>query len=280
MGTPRFLAPRDVLVDGTFAVGSVFWVAQGQRAGVRVAVKRLKPRMQQEPRAHEALQREVDTLGRAHHWALPALLDHGSDAAGPFIVQTWAEGQSLARLVARGPIPPTILEPMARGAFAALAEIHALSDAEGPLELALGDLSPEDLVLGTQPGSISFVDLGQASFRGAPSHPDARGTVPFAPPEVTAGEVRWSQASDVYALAALLVLGAVGEPPCETRGPARLVEIAERGLSLHAFRRVSGLSPRLVATFARATAWRAADRLATAAEISAALLASEAQPDA
>lgn len=265
--TPPFLAPAGLVFHRLVAAGSVFLVAEVGSGGERLVCKRLTPRMRDEPLARAAVTREVGALGLAVHDALPRLVAHGEDENGPFIVETCAPGTSLADLVARGPLPPPMLARLVRAAFGALSEIHALSDERGRLELAIADLAPDDLILGKRPGSLCFVDLGQACWRDHPPGKGLRGTLPFAPPEVARGDALWSQASDVYALAAMMVFAAVGREPCRTVGPARLVEIAERGLDLSVFERSAALSPRDREALIAAVAYAAGDRLATAATV-------------
>lgn len=265
--TPPFRPPTGVTLGRVVAAGSVFLVAEVKRGEIDAICKRLTPRMRHEPLARAAVEREVGALGLATHDALPRLLDHGNDEHGPFILETRATGTSLAALVARGPLPPAMLARLIRAAFVALHEIHALSDERGRLELAIADLAPDDLIIGPRPGMLWFVDLGQSSWRDHPPGERQRGTLPYAPPEVARGEARWTQASDVYALAAMMVFAAVGRPPCRTEGPARLVEISERGLDLTAFTGAAVLAARDEAALAAAVAYIPDDRLGTAAGV-------------
>lgn len=220
-----FVAPPGVILRRFLGVGTIFEVATVEHAQTVCVCKRLTPRMRAEPRAHAAMDREVGFLQRARHVAVPRLLGRGDDQHGPYVLQTKAPGQSLASLAERGPLPDDMLLRVASAAFGALAEIHALPD-----ELVLGDLSPDDLFLGRKRGSVCFVDFGQASWRGRPGAPDERGTLPFVPPEVARGEARWTQTSDVYALAALMLFAAIGGDFCTSSGAARLAEIGEHGV--------------------------------------------------
>ena len=220
-----FVAPAGVVLGRFLGVGTIFEVALVEVDGTSCVCKRLTPRMRTEPRAHAAMEREVGFLERVQHPAVPRLLGRGDDAHGPYVLQTKAPGQSIASLAERGPLPADMLLSVATAAFAALAEIHARPD-----ELALGDLSPEDLFVGKKRGAVCFVDFGQASWRGRAGAPDERGTLPFVPPEVARGEARWTQRSDVYALAALMLFAATGSDFCTSTGAARLAEIGERGI--------------------------------------------------
>jgi serine/threonine protein kinase len=131
-----------------------------------------------------------------------------------------------------------MLRALARAAFAALAELHAIADEHGPLDLAHGDLGPDHVMIGPatrRPGRVCFVDFGMASTRDDPARAGERGTLPFIAPEVARGEQIGDQRNDVYALAATMAFAALGRDPCKSAdAAARLVEIGERGVDLEA----------------------------------------------
>ncbi len=256
-----FAAPSGTEMLRILGMGTIFVVALVEVSNTTCVCKRLTPRMRGEPRARRAAKREAHFLSMARHDALPQLIAHGDDEHGPFILESEAEGISLASLVARGPLPSAVIMAIAQSAYAAMAEIH-----EQPQEFALGDLSPEDLFIGHRRGAIGFVDFGQSSWRGRPAEPEERGTLPYAPPEVTRGDALWTQASDVYALAALMVFAAIGEVPCRTEGAARIAEIADQGLDLDL---VAGcrLARRAKKSLAAALAFDPHHRTTTAADV-------------
>jgi serine/threonine-protein kinase len=221
----HFEAPAGAEVELTRGAGTTFLVAVLTFDGHTCIGKRLTPRMADEPLGHAAVERERQLLTMVDHPALPRLLHHGTDDFGPFLIETRAPGRSLAELVAQGPLPSSMLTELTRAAFGALADIH-----RHPRGVALGDLTPEDLFVGHRRGEVCFVDFGQSSWRERPPEGAERGTLPYTPPEVARGEARWTQASDVYALAATLLHAAVGREPCDAMGPARLIQIADHGL--------------------------------------------------
>ena len=219
------LVPPGLVADGPSVAGSIFVVTAVRRGSALLVLKRLRPRMLAEPAALDALDREAEVLTRMRHPALVELVERSKDAHGPYLVETRAPGRSLAELAARGPLPAPLWVALAEAAFSALAELHA----EG---LALGDLSPEDIIAGERAGQLAFVDLGQASWEGRPPLPEARGTLPFVPPAVAAGHVPWSQAADTYALAAILAFAAAGRRLSSREGGALLVEVVEGRLDI------------------------------------------------
>nr|WP_153824918.1 protein kinase [Polyangium spumosum] len=217
--------------------GSVFEVALVREGDHELVCKRLVPRALAAREGRVAMVREARLLSRIEHPALPALVRVGSDARGPFVLETFARGTSVASLVegwkARGKqVPRALVRHVAIEALAALAEVHALADEEGPLEVVHGDLGPAHVLMGPL-GEARFVDLGAARFRGleAELETDDRGTLPYAAPEIVSGAAKPSQATDVYAMAATLLFLATGERLCEAESEAaKLAEVATRGL--------------------------------------------------
>lgn len=191
--------------------GSVFEVALVKDPAGRVLVCK---------RSHQheagALERERDLLFRAreHGLPLPALVSAGSDARGPFLVETKASGTPVRASWSEGAkLDASTWLLLAQESTEALARLHAWTDDEGPMSFVHGDISPDNLFFGP-PDSIVFIDLSSATWRDAPDpvFPHDRGTVPYAAPEILREEERASAASDTYALAATLLAAAVGPP--------------------------------------------------------------------
>jgi serine/threonine-protein kinase len=272
------------LVEGTtlaceIGAGSSFHVAIVAWRGMRVICKRLRPSAAAEPAVQAALARERELLGRAHHPALPVRLAAGSDAAGPYLIESLFEAVPVRRLLAtwieRGqPVPAGLVAELARASFAALAGVHALGTAAGPLELVHGDLGPDNVLVGKH-NEIHFVDFGLARWRGMDAAlvgPAERGSLPYVAPELARGEVAPSQATDVFALAAAWAFAALGREPCAARdAPTMLVELAEHGLDVAALERRADLDDSVRAALARALAFEPAARLRSAADVLARL---------
>jgi serine/threonine protein kinase len=264
-----FLAPLDS--------GTVFHVALVRDGEATLVCKRLLPRVREEPAARAAMAREGLVLGRARHPALPALRGLGTDAAGPYLVETFIPGASVRALVeawrARGQdVPAHLVAHVAASASAALAALHGLADARGPILFSHGDLCPEHVMLGPH-GEVAFIDLGAA--RSADTGPALatadRGTLPYAAPEVARGEAPPDQRADVYALAATLLHLAVSGPIAASVGEAALLlTIGERGISPALCDRAA-LPPGAREALKRALALDPAERLADAAALAEAL---------
>jgi serine/threonine protein kinase len=273
-----YAAPDGTTLVATLGGGSVFDVALVRDGARDVVCKRLAPRAAREPAGRAALVREAKALALAQHPALPALIRVGADARGPFLIETHVAGTSARGLVeawrARGEaVPPRLVAHLAAASAAALAELHALADAAGPIAFSHGDLGPDHLILGPI-GEVRFVDLGAARFRGMEASLESgdRGTLPFVAPEVARGEASPSAATDVYALAATLLFLASGEPLTTAReASAMLLEIGERGVRRELLGRAAGLDDAARDALSRALAPDPADRSASARDLAAAL---------
>ncbi len=242
--------------------GSIFEVALLETDGTRCVGKRIRSRMLGEDLAKHAFGREHALLSAVEHPSVPRLIDVGEDQAGPYLLESWAEGVSLrlwseARRSANAQVSQAAQIALANRSFGRLAEFHALADESGALELVHGDLSPDHIIIADN-GDVAFIDFGQSSGRGLP-HPLAvgeRGTMPYAAPERLRGEGA-SQAGDVYALAACFAFLALGRSPIEELGSdaALLVQLAEQGLD------ASTLAPLVDPPAAQESAWLRALRL-------------------
>jgi serine/threonine protein kinase len=273
-----YAAPPGTELVAPIGAGSVFDVALVRQAGRALVCKRLVPPAAREAAGRAAIVREARFLSLARHPALPLLQRVGTDAAGPFLLETRMEGASIRALVEgwqrRGArVPPHLVAHLASAAAGALAEIHALADTDGPLDLVHGDLGPDHVLMGSL-GEARFVDFGAARFRGMEANLSFgdRGTLPFVAPEVARGDASPSQTGDVYALAATLLFLATGAPIAAAREQgALLLEIGERGLSLARCDDAVGLAPRGREALRAALALDPAARIQTARALAEAL---------
>jgi serine/threonine-protein kinase len=201
--------------------------------------KTLARSLTDEPEARAALAREASFLSLASHPSIPRLVQVGKDERGPFIVEEAMLGRTLAEVSASWDplVPRTLALHVAREAARALYEIHHLKDARGPLRLVHGDPSADNVILSPD-ARVRFVDFGESSHRDAePRSVTQSGTAPYAAPELLRGEAAPSVATDIYALAAVLIAFATGVPLRPEREEAvRLVRLAEEGIDVTALR--------------------------------------------
>jgi serine/threonine protein kinase len=257
--------------------GSLFDVTLGREDGRSVVMKRILPRFRREPEAAFALVREAKVLAALRHAALPELVRVGSDEEGPFLVETFVAGTSVRQLVdswsSRGGVPPRLAAHVTQQAFTVLAELAALSGADGPLDFVHGDIGPDHVLLGPA-GEARFIDFGASSIHGLERSLTSagRGTLPFVAPEVARGDAPPGHASDVYALAATaLFLASSGKPLCHAVSEAAmLLEVGTQGVQTGLFDEIAAFRPRERAALAGALAVDPWHRTAKAAEVATA----------
>jgi serine/threonine-protein kinase len=271
-------APEGTELVQRIGAGSVFHVAVIRAAGRVLVCKRLTTRAVNEPAGRAAIVREARVLSLAKHPALPSLVKVGTDAHGPFLLETRVEGASIRALVdgwrSRGKrVPPLFVRHIVRASIEALAEVHDLADEAGPLGIVHGDLGPDHLIVAPL-GEARFIDFGAARFRGMDDSllTDDRGTLPYVAPEIARSEASPSAVGDVYALAATLLLLASGGPIVSARDEAAtLVEVGERGVRVELLEQAEGLLPSERAALRAALAIDPAARTKTARSLLSAL---------
>ncbi|MEV6926300.1 serine/threonine-protein kinase, partial [Dactylosporangium sp. NPDC051485] len=155
--------------------------------------------------------REVELVAKLDSVYTARLL--GADAAGspPWLATEYLPGVTLAELEElAGALPEELVRRLGQGLAAGLADIHAA-------EIVHRDLKPSNVML--LPGGLKIIDFGISR-----PHDGARltasyhfhGTVGYVAPERFAG-LPGTGASDVFALAAILVRAATGRLPFEGR---------------------------------------------------------------
>jgi len=232
-----FAAPLGTTLVGPLGAGSTCDVARVRTdAGLSVACKRLLPQHRTSHAARVALAREARALELARHPSIPVLIGVGSDACGPFVLESLVEGPSLREVKAhwRGRVPFTLACHASAEAARILRELHALADEGGPVALVHGDVAPDNLRLGAF-GAVGILDFGHARTRSFTRDLDtgALGTPPYLAPELVRGEAVPTASTDVYALAATAAwLLLDGEQPLvgASNDAAMWLEIGERGL--------------------------------------------------
>ncbi len=227
-------------------MGATFEVHVHYEKGRELALKRLLPRMRNEPKARAALAREAHFLTAIKHPALPELVRIGSDEKGPFVIETRVNGASIRQIVeywsGRGGAPHRLSVHIAAEAFRTLGEVAAMADSEGPLSPVHGDIGPDHLFLGPA-GEVRFIDFGAGRFRNmpAPLLGEDRGTLPFSAPEVVRGDALPSPASDVYSMAATVLFLIAGRSLCDAKETsAMLLEVGSRGIKRELFNEAKG----------------------------------------
>jgi hypothetical protein len=166
---------------------------------------------------------------------VPRLRGVGTDAGGPFLLETIVAGASLRELrdAWDGAVPLALAAHVGLEAARLVERLHALEDEAGRIELVHADLCPDNLRF-AETGKVGLLDFGHARVRGAaPAAGSPRGAPAYLAPELARGEVAPSQATDVYALAATVAWLALHGPSplVDPSGEAALLaSVGDRGI--------------------------------------------------
>ncbi|MFE6287539.1 serine/threonine-protein kinase [Streptomyces sp. NPDC057877] len=231
----RLLAGRYRLVErlGSGATGTV-WRAYDERAGREVAVK--EPRLPGDPegeeyrRAAHRLYREARAAARVEHPSAVSVHDvvveEGDGADGlPWIVMELVRGETLDRLIGRGPLDPPEAARIGLAVLGALRAAHSVG-------IVHRDVKPANVLVESGSGRVVVTDFGMAN--------GGDGDEGFVAPERIAGRGA-GPASDLWSLGALLAAsvegGGVLEPliaRLRAVDPARRPEPGEAAATLAA----------------------------------------------
>ena len=140
---------------------------------------------------------------------VPRLVALGDLSATPFIAMEWIEGESLARIIERAPLPLADVVRVGAALADAVSSVHEQ-------EVIHLDLKPENFILRAT-GEAVLLDFGFAHHA---RYPDllaeeaqfAAGSAPYVSPEQLHGD-RSDPRSDLFALGILLYELATGEQP-------------------------------------------------------------------
>lgn len=174
--------------------------------------------------AVERWRREVTAMGRlSNHPNIVAVYSGGVTADGsPYLVMPYVPGGSLRdRLTTDGPLSPAEVASFGSRLAAALATAHAA----GVLHR---DVKPDNVLLSPY-GEPQLTDFGIARLLDATvtATSSVHATIPYAPPEVLAGQPA-TEAADVYGLGATLFACLTGAAPFPSSSEDSLVALVGR----------------------------------------------------
>lgn len=171
------------------------------------------------------LRAEFLALARLEHDNIVRVFDYGLTAAGDdYFTMELVDGRDL-RAVAPPPSDPVFYQ-LVGGVLRALAFLHARG-------IVHADVKPSNVlvcerVLVTEPArAAKLLDFGLAAHAADPSAAAARGTFPYAAPEVYAGRV--DARSDLYALGVLLYELVTGQTPFSGTDVGDVIRRQRRG---------------------------------------------------
>lgn len=194
------------LGQGGFA--NVF-LANDIQTDERVVIKVPHSGQLEDPAIHERFKREMEIGKLLDHPDIPSALAI-SDGNPPYLVLTYVEGRSLAKILDENksfPIEQTM------GIMANLLDTLHYCHQKGVYHR---DLKPENLLLASD-GRLKIIDFGIALMEGAPrvtwrGFSGLMGTPEYMAPEQIRGE-RGSAATDIYAIGCLTYHMLAGNPP-------------------------------------------------------------------
>ena len=198
---------------GQGGMGAVYR-AWDLRLNIPVAVKEMVPQPGIDPHTLAQLRQqfyqEAQVLARLNHPNLVRVTDYFEEWGNAYLVMDFAEGQSLADLIAaRGPLPEAQVLEWARQLLDALAYCHS----QGVIHR---DIKPQNIIIRPD-GQAVLVDFGLVKLWD-PRDPRTRtvvramGTPEYAPPEQW-GAGHTDPRSDLYSLGATLYHALTGQAP-------------------------------------------------------------------
>ncbi|HUK62161.1 MAG TPA: serine/threonine-protein kinase, partial [Dongiaceae bacterium] len=207
VGRYRIVAPL-----GTGGMGVVYR-ATDPRLDREVAIKVIRDDALANDEARRRFKLEARVLSRLLHPGIATLFDLDSDDRTEFLVMEYVPGQTLAELLAGGPLP----ESRARAIAVEIAEALQAAHEQGVIHR---DLKPGNVVI-TPRGRAKVIDFGLAhlvaggagsvAMSSAAGTPSFAGTVPYMAPEQV--QQRGVDArTDLYALGLLVFEMITGRP--------------------------------------------------------------------
>ncbi|PYQ51047.1 MAG: serine/threonine protein kinase [Acidobacteria bacterium] len=201
------------LIDrlGAGGMGEV-WRAEDTRLLRSVAIKILSERIANDPEWKARFLREARTIAQMNHPNIATIYSIEQEAEKLFIVMELVEGESLATVLARGPLPPQEAVRMMQQVAEALAEAHEKG-------VVHRDVKPDNVIVGKR--SVKVLDFGIAkqlvSSTETPTLTQAGlivGTPFYMSPEQALGKPVDAR-SDLFSLGVVLYEALTGKRPFE-----------------------------------------------------------------
>jgi serine/threonine-protein kinase len=201
------------LIDrlGAGGMGEV-WRAEDTRLLREVAIKILSERIANDPEWKARFLREARTIAQMNHPNIATIYSIEQEAEKLFIVMELVEGESLATVLAKGPLPPPEAVRIIRYVAEALAEAHEKG-------IVHRDVKPDNVIVGKR--GTKVLDFGIAkqlvSTTDSPTLTQAGlivGTPFYMSPEQALGRPVDAR-SDLFSLGVVLYEALAGKRPFE-----------------------------------------------------------------
>lgn len=205
---------------------------EGPRAGQLVAIKRLLPKLAQDPRYVGLFMAEAELSRRLHHPKIVEVYEAGTIDAQHYMAMEYVDGRDLG-MVLRRCQERHILLPVDFAVFLGVTLLDALSYAHvapapdgSPLGVVHCDVSPSNLFV-SRVGEIKLGDFGIARANAAePSRGHLYGKVHYLSPEALEGSV--DGRADLWAATVTLYQLLVNERPFGGQNPDEVAESIRR----------------------------------------------------
>ena len=243
---------------GSGGMGQV-WLAEHLVLGRRVALKMLRMNFLRKGNATDRFDREMKAAAKLDHPNIARV--HDAEQLGDlhFLVMEYVEGETLAEIVSRGPLPIADACRVIRDAACGLAHAHKA-------RLIHRDIKPGNMIR-TPAGVVKLLDFGLVV-----SPEDAisltgpnlvMGTPDYISPEQAEDPHAADERSDIYSLGCTLYHLLSGHVPFPVTSTVRKID-AHRSGELNPIPSIPGT---LMAIVSRMMARNPADRFQTAAEV-------------
>src|SRR5437868_1737879 len=210
---------------GAGGMGIVFR-AQDERLGRDVALKILPPGAIADEDARRRFRREAETLSQLNHPNIETVHDFDTQDDTDFLVMELPHGQTVATLLAQGPMAEKKLVQLGAQLAQGLAAAHERG-------IIHRDLKPSNLLL-SDDGNLKILDFGLAKLvqpRGEFSETASLaltqgvvGTLPYMSPEQLRNE-KLDARTDIYSAGVILYEMATGRRPHSSTDPMLIAAI-------------------------------------------------------
>ncbi|MBB3750479.1 serine/threonine-protein kinase [Mycolicibacterium sp. BK634] len=263
---------HEMLVDryelrGILGRGGMAEVRDGwdTRLNRPVAVKLLHPALGAEPGFRRRFEDEARSAARLSHQNIVVVFDFGEHQGSPFIVLERLPGQTLADVIAAGPMSPYHVRAMLDDVLAGLQVAHSAG-------ILHRDIKPGNILLSAPGDSMKVADFGIAKTGGGPTTTTGLvvGTMSYLSPERIAGAPA-SVGDDLYAVGLMAYEALLGRRLFAQDNPAALARAIMDNPPPPIATVRSDVDPVLAAVIDRAITRNPVQRFDSAAQMRAAL---------
>ncbi len=201
----------------------IVYQAWDTRLERNVAVKRLEPSLNEDPRTRARFDREGRALAQLSHPNLVTLIDRGSTDTEEYLVFEYVEGRSLKELTREGPLPIADVGSIAGQVAEGLAAAHSAG-------IVHRDVKPQNILIDRQ-GHAKVTDFGIATgpdWTRVTRAGSIIGSARYMSPEQIRSKPVDAR-SDIYSLGVVVYEMLAGHPPFDG---TNMPEIARQHLNL------------------------------------------------